>query len=346
MRHAKPTLFTLQPVGPFSIDSVRDLQCGFLRGTRTCETEGEDDRVTVAFPLDETFELAAVRMRLQDRTIHAELFGSVDSRRASAQLARMLAVDHDARPFQKILDADPVLHRLSEGRPGFRPVLAASAYAMAGWMVLSQRTRMSQAARLQVQLAEACGEAVAVGGREAISFPRPQSLLRLSRPEGIHEEKWRRLQAIAAAALEGKLGVSKLSAMPYAEARASLLEIHGVGPASADGILVRGCGLTDVLPLGQPMLHGAIQLAFGLKRAPSDDEVRARAEAWRPFRTWVSVLLISQSFDRARAIGKELAQPGLREGFRKLPRRTPTYAEGPSDGRKPYAVRGLSLVTS
>jgi hypothetical protein len=34
---------------------------------------------------------------------------------------------------------------------------------------------------------------------------------------------------------------------------------------------------------------------------PSDDEVEKIAKSWAPFRTWVSVLLISQNFEAAKA---------------------------------------------
>jgi hypothetical protein len=41
-------------------------------------------------------------------------------------------------------------------------------------------------------------------------------------------------------------------------------------------------------------------LAYGLGHVPDDREVCAIAEGWRPFRTWVSVLLVSEHFDAAR----------------------------------------------
>jgi len=69
-----------------------------------------------------------------------------------------------------------------------------------------------------------------------------------------------------------------------------------VGPWTADAILVRGCGLTDELPLSEPMLHAGVQLAYGLARLPDDDEIIAIAGRWQPFRTWVSVLVVSSYY--------------------------------------------------
>jgi hypothetical protein len=87
-----------------------------------------------------------------------------------------------------------------------------------------------------------------------------------------------------------------------------------VGPWTAEGILVRGCGPADVLPLGEPTLHAAVAVAYGLPRAPDDAEVSALAERWRPFRTWVSILLIAHHWGA-------LGRPAFRRGAERSPRR-------------------------
>lgn len=291
--------FTLSPRGPFSLDAVRRLQCGFLLGTRTCNLD--DGAVTVAFPLDGSFRPVAVRLRPSGDGITAELFGSDDVDTARPQVERMLGLDHDGRPFFSLLEEDRVLAQLLARRPGFRPVVAASPYVMAAWLVLSQRTSMKHAARLQQRLAELAGSTVAVGAQTAHSFPAPERLLELGGMQGLSSEKWRRLQALATAALDGRLARERLMSMPWDSARQELLALRGIGPWTADGILIRGCGPTDVLPLSETTLHGAIRAAWKLKSVPSDAEVIARAEAWRPFRTWVSVFLISADFEAARA---------------------------------------------
>ena len=94
------------------------------------------------------------------------------------------------------------------------------------------------------------------------------------------------------------------------EGGSSSASCREAAPWTADGILVRGSGPTDVLPLGEPTLHGAVQCVFGLLRPPTDDELLQRAEAWRPFRTWMSVFLISHDFEQARLLAKRLPERG------------------------------------
>jgi DNA-3-methyladenine glycosylase II len=301
--------FELEPQGPFSMEPVRTMACGFLRGTRACEAGGE--AVTLAFPADGTFAPTGVKLTYDGRRVRGQVFGGAPAKVISRQVARVLGLDHDARPFARVLAADRALSRIARKRPGFRPVVAYSPYAMAGWQVLCHRIRMSQAAVLERRVSEAAGDLVQIDGAPQASFPRPQSFLARSSFPGVPEEKWRRLQAVARAALEGDLEADALAAMPYAEARERLLRIRGVGPWTADAVLVRGVGLVDALATGERTVYGAVALAYGLPRVPSEAELERIAEPWRPFRTWVSVLLVSEHFDSAREL---TVQPGRSRG--------------------------------
>ncbi|HUB08199.1 MAG TPA: hypothetical protein VMB50_14420 [Myxococcales bacterium] len=300
------TSFTLTPRGPFSMDPVRDLSCGFLQGSRRCGADPGSARL--AFPRDGDFAVVGVALRWDGERLHGRVEGAADPETLRAQVARTLCLDHDGAEFARLLERDPVLRRVAAGRPGFRPVVAYSPYVMGGWAILSQRLRMTQAASLQVRIAEAAGDVIAVDGEPLTSFPRPQSLLARPAFPGVPAEKWRRLQGLAAAALDGELDLARLMSEPYQEARERLMRLRGVGPWTADAILMRGCGHTDLLPLSEPSLHRAVAAGYGLARIPDDEAVRELAEGWRPFRTWVSVLLISAS-GRGPRSGSRRSQP-------------------------------------
>lgn len=292
---AEPLTFTLAAAPPFSLEPLRKLACGFLRGSRFCNA----NEVTVAFPLDGSFDVVSVTLRFDGSTVHASATGTTALDVVRRQVARFLALDHDIDGWRRVLDRDPVLARISSATPGgFRPVVAYSPYVMAGWSVLSQRIRMTQAAALQVRIAEQAGDVV---GDAVASFPRPQSLLALRSFPGLSDEKLERLKAVATAALEGRLEVARLTAMPFTKAREDLMQIRGVGPWTADAILMRGCGPLDVLPLSERALHGAVAVAYGLKGVPSDAQVESIARAWAPFRMWASVMVIAHDFEAARA---------------------------------------------
>jgi DNA-3-methyladenine glycosylase II len=262
--------------------------------------------VRVAFPADGTFEIVGAKIEASApdaqgcvKRVDVMLSGAKNPERVKQQIARALGLDHDGRAFMKVVNDDPVLAKIAARRPGFRPVVAYSPYVMAAWCILSQRLRMPLAAKLQVKMAEAFGDSVVVDGQRVASFPKPTSILAAKEFPGIAAEKWNRLRGVAEAALRGELEVDRLLSVPYDFAHARLTALRGIGTWTADATLIRGAGPTDALPISEPRLGAAIGHAYGLGRPATTTEILSITESWRPFRTWVSVLLVSDDWTRA-----------------------------------------------
>jgi DNA-3-methyladenine glycosylase II len=100
-------------------------------------------------------------------------------------------------------------------------------------------------------------------------------------------------RAVAAAAEAGRLDADHLRGQPPEAALAGLQQIAGIGPFSSEGVLLRGAGIPDYLSLREPRLRQQVGLAYGLDHVPTDERLVALAEGWRPFRTWVGVLMRS-----------------------------------------------------
>ncbi|MEX5721473.1 hypothetical protein [Geodermatophilus maliterrae] len=113
------------------------------------------------------------------------------------------------------------------------------------------------------------------------------------------EVRRQRLAGLAEAALDGRLDAARLRSVPAGEARAAVLELPGIGPFSADLVVVRGAGAPDVLPTAEPRLTASLAELYGLID-PAPAELAALAEPWRPYRSWVSLLVRT---DRERRTG-------------------------------------------
>jgi DNA-3-methyladenine glycosylase II len=83
----------------------------------------------------------------------------------------------------------------------------------------------------------------------------------------------------------------KIAARKPEQALEHLKALPGIGDFSAQLILLRGAGEPDALPTHDLRLGRAIALAYGLDHLPTTQEARQIAEAWRPYRTWGSLLL-------------------------------------------------------
>jgi DNA-3-methyladenine glycosylase II len=285
------TTFTLVPRGPFSLEASVNFLCGFTPATGS-SVRLEDGRLVLGF-LDER-RLAPVTVALRQRASGGEVVGEVAGADSgvSSQVARILSLDHDARGLVEIGDRDPVVRGLLEATPGFRPVCFPSPYEAAVWGVLAQRISMPVAAGIKQRLATATGTLAEGFGRTFHPSPGPALLLGLRSFPGLPAEKLARLHAVALAALDGKLDAAHLRAMPRERAISELRAIRGVGPWTAEHILLRGCGVVDELPTSEPRVLRGIAEAYGLDTTPSAQEALAIAESWRPFRMWVAVLMV------------------------------------------------------
>jgi hypothetical protein len=65
----------------------------------------------------------------------------------------------------------------------------------------------------------------------------------------------------------------------------------GIGAFTAELILVRAVGHTDLLPVSEPRLLALVGELYGLGRPATGRELESIGAAWAPFRTWVSVLV-------------------------------------------------------
>jgi DNA-3-methyladenine glycosylase II len=96
---------------------------------------------------------------------------------------------------------------------------------------------------------------------------------------------------VAEAAQQGRLSVERLRALPPEEARAELQQLPGIGPFYSALVVIRALGHADVLSLEESHSRDAVQELYGIDHELTDTELTEIAESWRPFRTWVTVML-------------------------------------------------------
>jgi DNA-3-methyladenine glycosylase II len=190
-------------------------------------------------------------------------------------------------------EADPVLARLIDDRPDFDPqawleqLPAMDLYGALLFQVAGQQLSVA-ATRTILGRIEAL-----FGGR----LPAPAELLALD-PARIREAglSWRKiatLRDLAERLSDGRLDADALSSLPDDEVLAELTAIPGIGPWTVQGALLVALKREDVVLPGDLALRKAVQTAYGLDHRPSQDEVLAIAEKWRPYRSLATSYLFS-----------------------------------------------------
>lgn len=204
------------------------------------------------------------------------------------QALRVVSADRDGRPYAALCRADPFLAPVFDVAPGFRPANFYSPYEAAVWSIVSARRSRTQGIVLRRRLAEAYGVVLTVAGRPVPVVPTPAQLSAVEQLPGLPADRIPRLRAIAEAAQRGDLDVTRLAAMEPAQAMSQLQQLPGIGPFYSSLIMVRACGLTDLLAV-EPQVLERLRAVYG--RTIDASELTELAEAWRPWRTWVLVML-------------------------------------------------------
>ena len=302
--------FTLVPRGPFSLAaSIR-----FLEGFTPAAFAGPAaSALELAFPVEGSWQTAGVRVRQDDAGIvTAEVVSPAEPgpdllTAVHAQVERILSLDVDGSGFPAVGERDPVAGDIQRRYPGLRPVGFWSPYEAAAWTIIGHRIRITQAAAIKARMAEQLGEAIGFGGRTVHAFPSPQRLAGLEEFRGLSGRKPEWLRSLARAALDGRLDTARLRAMPHQDAMADLKTLPGIGEFSAGLTLLRGAGDPDAVPGQEPRLARAVALAYGLPGPATPDQIRQISENWRPYRTWVTLLLRTQLEDET---GEIAGRPG------------------------------------
>lgn len=272
----------------FSLRAAAEFYAGFVPGSGMAVAA--TDRLALAFRLDHSFEAVAVQLRETEDRVLADVAGTRDAERVAQQVTRMLGLEADGEAWLEVGRRDAVVGKLQREFPGFFTAAKPSAYDAAAWGVISPRMNIRAAAKLKLELCARVGDSVELFGRAHHVFPSPTALLALRDFPGLPDIKLQRLHGVARAALDGTLDTERLRALPVEVALAQLQELPGVGPWTASHILCRGAALRDAVPSVEPRLLHGLAHAYAIT-APSPENLLQLAEAWRPFRMWVCVLL-------------------------------------------------------
>ena len=195
--------------------------------------------------------------------------------------------------------ADPVLARLIDDRPDFDPrawmtqlppmdLYGALLFQVTGQQLSVPATRRTLA-RIQALF----------GGH----LPSPADLLAVDpgqlRQAGLSWRKIGTLRDLAERMTDGRLDQDVLSSLPDDELLAELTAIPGIGPWTVQGAMLIALGREDVVLPGDLALRKAVQAAYRLDHLPSQQEVLAIAEKWRPYRSLATSYLFSAAVEPA-----------------------------------------------
>lgn len=195
--------------------------------------------------------------------------------------------------------ADPVLARLIADRPDFDPrawiaqlppmdLFGALLFQVTGQQLSVLATRRTMAR---------------IEGLFDGRLPSPAELLETDpgklREAGLSWRKIGTLRDLAARLADGRLNQDTLSGLPDDELMADLTAIPGIGPWTVQGAMIVALHREDIVLPGDLALRKAVRDVYQLDHVPTQQEVLAIAEKWRPYRSLATGYLFSAAFEPA-----------------------------------------------
>ena len=208
---------------------------------------------------------------------------------AGEAVTRWWRLDQDPAVLAPIAARDPVFAALLARLHGARAPLMPSPFECLVWAILGQQITVAFAYKMKRALVERYGDSIEYEGRTYWLFPEAASLAEAD-PADLREIQFSRqksdyVRSLAALVAENRIDWAEIAALPSDEAIKALTALRGVGRWTAEYVLMRGLGHTDVIPAADVGLQAAIGRAYGLGRKATEREVRDLAEQWVPCRS-------------------------------------------------------------
>ena len=210
---------------------------------------------------------------------------------AVRRVRRLLDLDADPVATDALLGRDPALAPLVAAHPGRRVPGSSDPFETAVRAVVGQQVSVGGARTILGRITASAGDRLAIA-HDVLThvFPSPDAVAALDEAAlPMPASRRRTLVELGARAAIGKLPLDV--GADRDEARAALLDVPGIGPWTADYVMMRGFGDPDVfLPTDLGVVRGLSALGIDA----------ARSERWRPWRSYAMAHVWSAAADPRR----------------------------------------------
>ena len=164
------------------------------------------------------------------------------------------------------------------------------------WGILGQQINLSYAYTLKRRLVESFGRSMEWEGKRYWLFPNPEDIAQLT-VEDLSElkmtvKKCEYLIGVAQLMVEGSLSKELLRSVgDFKVAEKMLTKIRGIGPWTANYVLMRCLRFSNSFPIDDVGLHNAIKHVLGTSRKPTKEEILKLAAPWKNWESYATFYL-------------------------------------------------------
>ncbi|MFQ5676391.1 MAG: DNA-3-methyladenine glycosylase family protein [bacterium] len=199
-------------------------------------------------------------------------------------------------PFYGMASKDPILKSLVRQYYGLRIVKIHDLFQALCWAILGQQINLTFAYTLYRRFIEVYGEKYTYRNSTYWWFPQPNAIARVTVADlmklQLTGKKAEYIIGVAERMKNGDLSRDSLTENnDFDRAKNRLLEIPGVGPWTANYVLLRCLGDPSAFPIEDIGLQNAIKRQLNLSKKPSIEKIRELSTGWKNLEAYATFYL-------------------------------------------------------
>ncbi|MCT6818671.1 MAG: DNA-3-methyladenine glycosylase [Lysinibacillus fusiformis] len=274
---------------------------GYLsREQNECMYEIESDSITKVITIGEIRSLVQINVINNKQMIVQFLYESSPiERRKCEEIVKFIDewfdLNNDLTPFYEMAKADPLLKVPARNFYGLRVIGIPDLFEALCWGVLGQQINLAFAYTLKRQFVEKFGDFIEWNGKKYWVFPSYERIAQLT-PSDLADikmtvKKSEYIIGIAKLMASGELSREKLMKMDFKDAEKSLIKIRGIGPWTANYVLMRCLRFQTAFPIDDVGLINSIKLLQNMNRKPTKDEILELSIPWKNWESYATFYL-------------------------------------------------------
>lgn len=199
-------------------------------------------------------------------------------------------------PFYELAQNDPLLQKPVNKFFGLRNMGIPDLFEAIAWGILGQQINLTYAYTLKRRLVEKFGTSVEYEGKRFWLFPTPDVIANLTVEDFVEMrmtvKKCEYLIDVAQLMVRGELTKEKLlNAKDVKVAEKMLTKIRGIGPWTANYVLMRCLRFPAAFPIDDVGLHNSVKLVMETEAKPTKAEILKLSEAWTGWESYATFYL-------------------------------------------------------
>ncbi len=204
-------------------------------------------------------------------------------------------LDNDLTPFYEMANTDPLLKIPAQKYSGLRVIGIPDLFEALCWGVLGQQINLAFAYTLKRQFVESFGDSIEWNGKKYWIFPPYERIAQLTPTDlaaiKMTVKKSEYIIGIARLMACGELSKEQLMKMNFKEAEKSLIKIRGIGPWTANYVLMRCLRFQTAFPIDDVGLINSIKTLRNMNQKPTKEEILALSIPWKNWESYATFYL-------------------------------------------------------